>query len=250
MFQKLTMFLFTIMLVFGLAACGGSNSQSKGQDHKTTQTGKGSSSAKKAQPGKPTAPKTKGLVSKKKTVAVVNGEKIKGDKYNAVLKKMEMQYQQRGQNPTQGKLYQQVKKQAMDTVVGQTLLLQDADKKGYQPSDKKVNQQFDKFAKQFGGKKKFKKLLDKQNMTLGQYKKNMKKQIELNTYIRKEVPVKVTDSEIKAAYQQYKASAKHPKKLDTLKPAIKSQLKQQKQGQKIAKIIDQLKKEGNIQVKI
>lgn len=263
MIRKLPALLLMMIVAFSLTACGGNQSSSKSNNQKTTQSGKSSQSAKKSQSsakssqsakgsqsGNQAAPKTKGLVSKDKIVAVVNGKKIKGAQYNSVLQELELQYQQQGQNPSSKKVYKQEKKQALDTLVGQVLLLQDANKKGYQPSDQKVTQQLGQVEKQYGGKTKFKKALDQHHMTMDQYKETISKQLELNTYINKQAPVKVTDKEIKAFYNQYKSSTKKPQKLAAIKSSIKQAIQNQKQQPKIAKIVEQLKKKGDVKIKI
>jgi antitoxin component HigA of HigAB toxin-antitoxin module len=255
MFRKLTIFMLMLLLVFGLAACGGNggdkNSSSE-SDHKTSQSD--DSSQKTGESKKSQGSPTKGMVDEDKTVAIVNGEKVKGDQYNPVLQRVESQFQQQGQNPSDDKIYKQAKKQALDSVVGQTLILQDADKKGYKPSDKKVNQMYDqqmsKLTKQLGGKKKVNEILKQQHVTTDLLKENIADQLEWDMYLDKEVPVKVTDKEIKSAYQQYKSNTKKPEKLEKLKPAIKQQLEQQKQQPKLAEIVDQLKKKGDINIKI
>lgn len=257
MVRKLAMLMSVFMMVFALAACGaskGSSSSSNGAKKKTSQSAAQSKTGNKTQSSNPSSskgsPKTKGLVNKDKTVAVVNGEKITGKQYNPVLQQIEAGYQQQGQDPTTKKVYKQAKQQAINSVVGQKLILQDAKKKGYQPSDKKVTQQLNQMETQYGGKKKLKQLLKKQNMTIDQFKKNVSRQIEMNTYIAKEAPVKVTDQDIQQAYNQYKSSTKKPQKLSAIKSSIKQQLKQQKLQPKIANIVSKLKKQGNVKVKI
>lgn len=249
MYRKLTIFTLMLLLAFALSACGSHGKDHDGSskgDHKTSQ---GTNDSKK-----PQGPPTKGMVGKDKTVAVVNGEKVKGDQYNPVLQRIESQFQQQGQNPNDKKVYNQAKKNALDSVIGQTLILQDADKKGYKPSNKKVNKQYDQqmssLTKQMGGKKKVKQILKQQHVTTDQLKENISDQLEWNTYLDKEVPVRVSDKEIKSAYDQYKKSTKKPQKFETLKSEIKSSLKGQKQQQKLTKIVDQLKKKGDVKIKM
>ena len=62
-------------------------------------------------------------------MAVVNDEKITGKDYNSVLSTAQMQYQQTGQDPTSKDAAQQIKKQAIDSLIGQALITQEADRK-------------------------------------------------------------------------------------------------------------------------
>ncbi len=79
-----------------------------------------------------------------KTVAVVNDEKITGKDYNSVLSTAQMQYQQTGQDPTSKDAAQQIKKQAIDSLVGQALITQEADKKATKHLRKKLKNSWTK----------------------------------------------------------------------------------------------------------
>ena len=71
-------------------------------------------------------------------MAVVNDEKITGKDYNSVLSTAQMQYQQTGQDPTSKDAAQQIKKQAIDSLIGQALITQEADKKATKHLRKKL----------------------------------------------------------------------------------------------------------------
>lgn len=79
-----------------------------------------------------------------KTVAVVNDEKITGKDYNSVLSTAQMQYQQTGQDPTSKDAAQQIKKQAIDSLIGQALITQEADKKATKHLRKKLKNSWTK----------------------------------------------------------------------------------------------------------
>lgn len=231
--------MFVTTLAFALTACGANS-----DDQKTAQ--KESKSENHA-----ASMKTKGLVDKDKTVAVVNDEKIKGKQYNSVLKRIQMMSQLSKGKKNKKALTKQAKQQALDTLIGQTLILQDAKKKGYKPSQEKVSSQIEQIKKKYGGEKKLKQKLKKQNLTIDELKTNVAEQLQWSKYMKNEVePVKVSEKEIKSAYEQYSKQAKKPKKLKELKPMIKKRLEQQKKQQKIAKIIGQLKQKSNIEIKI
>lgn len=230
-----------MILAVTLAACGGDNENStqsqKGDNEKTGQTDK--------------PQKTKGLVDADKTVAVVNGEKIKGKQYNPLLKQFERMGGLAKGNKGGQDVYKQAKKSALDAVIGQTLILQDAEKKGYTASKDKVNKQLDQIKENLGGEKKFKKALKKQNVTMDQLKDNVADQLRWNQYVEKEIgKIKVSQKEIQSYYDKYKANAKKPQKLEKIKPIIKQQLTKKKRQEKMADIIDQLKKDSDIEIKI
>ncbi|BBP86735.1 hypothetical protein BsIDN1_03530 [Bacillus safensis] len=76
-------------------------------------------------------------IDDQKVVATVNKDKITGSEYNSALSTIQGQLQQSGQDPTSKEGEKAVKKQTIDALVGQELILQDAEKKGFKASDKR-----------------------------------------------------------------------------------------------------------------
>ncbi len=123
------------LIAAALTACGSNDDakQSKNDDQKTAQTEKQKEAQEKQEKQAKEMQKKldKQKVDEKKTVAVVNGKKVSGEEYNAALATSQNQYQQMGQDPTSKEAAKQVKQQTIDNLVGQTLLLQEAENKGY-----------------------------------------------------------------------------------------------------------------------
>ena len=88
-------------------------------------------------------------IDDQKVVATVNKDKITGSEYNSALSTIQGQLQQSGQDPTSKEGEKAVKKQTIDALVGQELILQDAEKKGFKASDKEVDKQLKEEKKQF-----------------------------------------------------------------------------------------------------
>jgi FKBP-type peptidyl-prolyl cis-trans isomerase (trigger factor) len=196
----------------------------------------------------------KGLVSNGKTVAVVNGSKITGKDYNAayqsVAQQVYMTALQQG-NSSNSQLADQAKQQTLTTLVGETLILQDAKSKGYTASSNQIKSQYDAMAKQYGGESKLQSLLKKQNITTNDLKENISKKIVFNTYVSKQIGTpKVSDKEVQQFYDQYSKGQKNAPKLSQVKSQIKQQLIQQKQNQQLQDVITQLKKQGHVSIKI
>lgn len=251
MFRKFISLTLMAALAFALAACNGDkndSANSENKDDSSTQSDDGSTSSDSS------GNSTKGMVDEDKVVANVNDEQIKGNEYNSALQQVESSFRSQGQDPSDDKVYKQAKQQAIDSVVGQELMLQDADKKGYEPSDKEIKKQYDEqmgqLEQQVGGKDKLKKAMDKQNISVDQLKKQAAMQLQLEMYLDKEAPVKVSEDEIKSAYDQYKKNTKDAGKFKDIKPGLKDQVKGQKQQPKISKLTDQLKKKGDVDIKI
>lgn len=259
--KKLMSAVAALFMVFTLAACGSNggsdSSKSSDADQSTHAKASKSSASKKQQQAQQQMQKQikKGLLDKGKTVAIVNQAKITGKDYNAayqsVAQQMYMSSQQQGKSVSNTDIAKQAKKQTIDSLVGEKLILQDAQAKGFTASKKEVQGQYDKMAKKYGGNKKLQSLLKAHNMSLDVLKKNISHQIVVNKYVDKEIgQANVTDKEIEQFYNQYSKGQKNAPELSKIKPQIKQQLQQQKQSKAIAKVVDKLKNEGKVDIKI
>src|SRR5699024_9847003 len=141
----------------------------------------------------------------------------------------------------QGPQLKQMKKQAIDALVGNELVLQDADKRGIEPTPSEVKKRVDETKKHYQSKKKLHDALKSSHLTMKQFKKRTADQIQVQKYQKKVVgPVKVSDQQVKQYYKQSMAQQGQQGKtppLKQVKPQIKKQLKQQKQQQQMAKVI-------------
>lgn len=254
--KKMMFLLITGLLAVVLAACGG-NEESK--EAKKEDKTKSEETAQQKEQQKQMAEMQKKLkaqqVDEKKTVAVVNEEEISGSDYNSALTYTQGQMQQMGQDPTSKEAAEQVKNQTLDSLVGQTLLLQEADKKGYKASEADINKRLDEVKKQFKTEKEFDAALKKSGMDMKALKTQIADDIKLSQYVEKEVPAdKVTDEEIQKTYEQYaeqgKAAGQEVPKLEKVKPQIEQSLQQQKQQTKLSQRVEELKKNAKIDIKI
>ncbi|RUQ23975.1 peptidylprolyl isomerase [Peribacillus cavernae] len=194
-------------------------------------------------------------VDDKETVAIVNDKKLMGRDYNMALSSLQMQMQQMGQDPTSKEAAKQVKEQTINNLVGQTLILQEADKKGYQASEEEVEKQVAKMKEQFKDDKKLEAALKQADLDMETLKIQTAENVQYTKYIEKEIPVEeVSDKEIQAYYdqmvQQGSAGGQEIPKLEEVKPQIMQQLVQQKQQEKLAQQVEKLKKNAEVDIKI
>ena len=194
-------------------------------------------------------------IDEKKTVAIVDDKEILGSDYNTALASIQGQMQQMGQDPTSKEAAEQAKNQTIDSLVGQTLLLQEADKKGYKVSEADINKQLDEIKKQFKTEKELEAALKKSGMDMKTLETQISDGIKLKQYIEKEVPAgEITDEEIQKTYDQYaeqgKSTGQEVPKLEEVKPQIEQSLQQQKQQEKLAQQVEELKKNAKIDIKI
>ncbi|KZZ83170.1 MULTISPECIES: SurA N-terminal domain-containing protein [Bacillaceae] len=258
--MKKIMYPLTIGLMsMVLAACGAQDQAKKEEPKKTEEQAKADQPSQKEQQKQMEEMQKKmeaQKVDEKKTVATVNGKAITGSDYNSVLSSTQMQMQQMGQDPTSKEAEKQVKDQTVNTLVGQNILMQEADKKGYKASADEVKKQIDEIKKQYNNDdKKFQEALKMQGMDEKQLNEQVAQSIKMNQYVSKEIPApKVTDKEIEEYYNQFAQQGgqggQKPPKLEEVKPQIQQQLTQQKQNEALGKKVEELKKTAKVEIKI
>ena len=238
-------------LALSLAACG---EDDKAKTDDTTQeqeaTKEETKSAEEMQ-----AKLAEQQVEKDKIVAVVNDEELNGEQYNAVLPSIQSQMQQMGQDPSSKEVAEQVKKQALDMVVNQTLILQQAKESEITAPESEIDEEYSAFVKQFGDEKAMKEALKGQNMDEKKVREIIAESIVFRMYQDKIAPVeKVTEKEIKEYYDQAAAQSKEAgQELPPLEEAskeIQGLIEQEQQQKLLAVHVEELKADAKIELKI
>ncbi|WP_322536177.1 SurA N-terminal domain-containing protein [Bacillus altitudinis] len=253
--KKVSYTLIACLLSVGLAAC--SSNDAKQDKQNDSANSKETTQADQKEQQKQMEEMQKKLDAQKiddqKVVATVNKDKITGSEYNSALSTIQGQLQQSGQDPTSKEGAKAVKKQTIDALVGQELILQDAEKKGYKASDKQVDKQLKEEKKQFKDNAQFEEALKKSGLTMDQLKSDIADSIKYSQYVDKEIKsASVSEKDVKAYYDQYAEQMKKQKAPDfkDVKSQIKKQLESQEKQKEVQKEIDQLKKSAKIDVSI
>lgn len=194
-------------------------------------------------------------VDENKVVAIVNDEELKGEQYNAALASVQGQMQQTGQDPSSKEAAAKVKEQVLNSMIGQTLILQKAKEEKITATDKEIDERYKSFEEQYGGEEAMNKALKAQSMDAKMLKAQIADSILFEKYQDKVVPAKeVTDKEIKAYYdqsaEQAKAAGQELPPLEEAKEQIKGILQQQQQQELLAKHVEELKADAKIEMKI
>lgn len=252
MMKKLMLLFITGLMIVVLAACGGNE---EGKEAKTDDQPKAAEAEQQKQMEEMEKKLEAQQVDEKETVVVVNEKEILGRDYNNVLSSIQMQMQQMGQDPTAKDVAKEVKNQTIDSLVGQTLLIQEADKKGFKASEEEVKKQLEETKNQFKSEKEFKEALKKSGIDLKTLEAQIADGIKFNKYVEKEIPAgEISEEEINKAYDQYAEQGKKAEqevpKLEEVKPDIEQSLQQQKQQEKLAQHVEELKEKGKIDIKI
>ncbi|MFT8322123.1 MAG: SurA N-terminal domain-containing protein [Bacillus sp. (in: firmicutes)] len=247
--------LFIGLLAIVVTACSSNDEGDKAKENAETNTSEKDTQDQAKQMEEMQKKLDKQKIDENKTVAIVNGKKLLGSDYNNLLASTQTQVQQMGQDPTTEEVAKQMKEQTLDSLVGQTLLLQDADKKGYKASNEEVSKQLDESKKQYKNEKEFNEALKNAGLDTNTLKLRIAESIKFNTYVDKEAKVaETTDKEIQAYYDQVSkqgsSTGQKLPELKDLKPKIKEQLEQQKIQEKLVTKVEELKKQGKVEIKI
>ncbi|EIT86496.1 putative lipoprotein [Fictibacillus macauensis ZFHKF-1] len=244
--KKLVTVLLVGLLAFALAACGNKDKKEDKADNSNKQEQQLKDMQKKLNAQK---------VDENKVVAVVNGKELVGKDYNRALSSAQLQMQQTGQDPTSKEGEKAIKKQTLDNLVNNSVVLQEAEKKGFKPTAKEVSSEFDTTKKPYKTDQQFKDALKKAHLTEDQLKKQITDGLTIKKYIKKEIPTeKVSDQELKDFYDKNVKNSGDKKQkapaFDKVKPQIKQQIEQEKQQKQIMKRVDELKKNAKIDLKM
>jgi hypothetical protein len=257
--SKWTLAMLAGIISIGLAACGDNSENSKEadkEDSKQEQTEQ--TEEQTAQMEEMQKKMEKQHVDEKATVAVVNDEDIKGDAYNALLSDSQMRYQQMGQDPTSDEVAAQLKESTIDSLIGQTLLLQEADKKGYKATDEEIQKELDTIKANYEDEAQFEETLKSSGLSVDELKGEIANNIKYTAFVDKELTIEeVKEEDVKAYYDKFaeqsssseEAEAKVPE-YEEIKDRIKQQLEQQKTQEVLTAEVERLKKDASIEVKI
>jgi len=139
-----------------------------------------------------------------KTVATVNGEKVTQPQLDQVINLYVAQAKQvYGMDPAKDQeLMTSIKKAALNDLIDQTLLIQEAIKQGFAASDKEVEDAVRNF-KESSGTEGYKNFLQASGMTDEDFKKEMYNQVLVGKLHDKVIAkTRVSDQEIRKYYEQ------------------------------------------------
>ena len=224
-FKKLLLPVIVGALALSLAACGGKDELSESQ------------------------------VEKDAVVVVVNDEELKGEQYNAIVSSIEGQMQEAGADPFSEEGAEQVKAQALDMVINQTLILQKAKEEKIEASEIEAEEKYASFLAQFGDEEAMTEAFKSQNIGIKEIKKQLTDSIIFQKYSDKVLPVEdVTKEEIQEYYDMFAEQSKDSEQelpaFEDVQEEIGSILKENKQQELLAAHLEELKKDAKIEQKI
>ncbi|WP_446852225.1 SurA N-terminal domain-containing protein [Halobacillus faecis] len=253
--KKWLLSLLFVAFVSLLAACGNDEGASDDKENEKEKEEKTEQAESGEQPEAP-EPDLEGVPE---VVASVNGTEIKKEEfetnYKGQFQQAAMQSQMTGQELDQD----QLKKQVAESLVGQELLVQEANNREFTASEKEVNQMLEDYAKQqqVGSADEFLAALKEQGMSEKEVRSQVQTQVKIDKLIAEEAgDVKPSEKEIKEAYDKMKEQQESMEteqevpSFEEAKPTIEQQLTRQKEGQATQKLVDNLREEADVTVNL
>jgi hypothetical protein len=255
--KKILLTLLMGLLAFSLAAC---NEDEEKEKEKETASSEETTEEKatKEQTAADAEEMQKKLDAQKvkddSIVAIVNSQEIKGSEYNEALSISQTQFQQMGQDPTTDETAKQLKDYTLESLVGQTLLMQEIDKKGYKATEEAINKDLDTIKAQYENDEAFEKALKDTNLSLEELKIQIADKVRYSQYVEKDLKVEeVKEEELKEYYDSMVSSVaegQETPKYEDVKETLKVQLEQQKTQEKLGAKVEELRKDAKIELKI
>ncbi|ANU24522.1 SurA N-terminal domain-containing protein [Planococcus donghaensis] len=243
MMKKMTFALVPFLLLLTLSACTDDEKASKEKSEPETTKQSGATTP---------AAYTLELPEKEEVVVIVNGEEILGKVYNSVARQLEATLAAQGQSVSDAESAELLKEQALSVLVGNHVILQDAEEKGYQADDATVKERLTELKEQFETEEAMNAALNETGFTLEEMELQLREQLVYEQYVAEEVEVdKVTDEEVKKAYEDFVASSEaEAPPLEKMEPTIRQSLVGQKTQDAVFAKIEELKKSAKIEVNI
>ncbi|WP_245807770.1 SurA N-terminal domain-containing protein [Halobacillus massiliensis] len=260
--KKWLVSLLLAALVALLAACN--NDEESSKESKEKEQAKQEESAQGGEQQELPEPDLEGIPD---VVAEVNGEKIDKNEftetYEPQFQQMAMQMQMTGQEVNQD----EIKKQVAESLVGQELLIQEANNKGYEASEEEKQKSLEELAKmnQMESPDDFLAALKEQGMEEKEVMAQIEKQVKVDQLVAEEAgDTEPSEEEMKEMYEQMKAQqekaasesegkgegAGEVPSYEEAKPQIEQQLKNQKEGEAVQKMVKDLREKGDVEVHI
>ena len=146
--------------------------------------------------------------------AVVNGTIITQAELDSQMKIVIDRLSASGRLPDPSQL-DQIRSQVLENLIARELLYQESQKKGIKISEEEVNQQLIKVKAQFPNEAEFNNALNRMDLTEASIKEKLERDLALRKLIEDEITPKVTvtDSEIRAFYDNNPATFKQPERV-------------------------------------
>ena len=185
-----------------------------------------------------------------KVVAIVNGEEITTEDYNALVAQLAAQ---QGQSPEafSSQLNEEQQSEIIDSLVSQVLISQAAIEAGINIDDSEVEQRIQDVISQVGGEETFDTLLDAEGLSQSDFRQTIESGLLSQAYLEQELDfesVTVTESEVSSLYEEAVAGQENAPELEDVYAQVENLAIQQKQQDIVGDFVADLRTEANVEI--
>jgi len=169
------------------------------QDEKTSESTEQADSAEQAPKG---------------PAAVVNGKEISQQEFEQLLNYFRYQYMQQGMQ-VQGPQLEQLKRSVLEILIDNELLYQIAQKNGYGPTEKELNEELQNTKSRFADENAYQKALEQQGLSESELRKELAKQMTKTQFEQDKFgdQTEVDAAEVKAFYEDNPEQFEQPEQV-------------------------------------
>lgn len=232
--------LMAIFIMVGitviLAACGGESSD-QGKDEE-----KGGQANEEASRQEVEINDDEKL-SEDTVVVNINGVEVTGEIYNSIYVQTKLQLNQLGQDVND---LEKVKELAIDGLINQEIIKQDAKNVGIVVSDDEITSEFETIKSE--NEEQFQKFLERYHLTEEAFRNQLYFAIMHEKYVESELPdVQISDEEVEEVYEELKNDNQEIAKLEEVEGQLKRELAIQKEQENLQEKLEELKEQATIE---
>ncbi len=186
-------------------------------------------------------------------VAIVNGKKIYQKEFNESVALIEQAATQQGIDLTKEGASEEIRTQALNTLIDNTLILSASKNAGFTADDTVIQQKYDELVTQLGGADELNIRMAAVGLTEEKLRSNIAERVLADQYIESVTPIKditVSEEEIAQFLESLKANNVELPPLEEIRPQIDAEIRTQKRQKLIADLLAKLRSEGTIEMKI
>lgn len=225
--KKLILLSLMLTLVIGLAACGDEEDEGATPEPPAEEQVE-FSDEERVDPDVP--------------VATVNGDEIRGDRYNPVYTQVKMQLAQFGQDVSDT---DSLKEQTLNVLVEQQLIRQDAEAIGIEITEDEVEEEFDTLKEQ--NEEQLDIVMEEFDLTEEEFKMQLSDDLITTAYIESELDTEVTNEEVEDFYEELREENDEIGALTELEASIRTQLENQKTSEQLPEKVEELRENADIE---
>lgn len=203
-------------------------------------------------------------LEKEDVAATVNGVNISKEDFENTVNRMVQSYEMQGftfEDEDGEEMLEQIRNQAIDSLVKDEVLFQEAEKEGYDASEEDIQEQLELLKDQFPSEDDFNTALQENNLTELDVTDMIARDIKIEQFVESKIKgITVDEEEVKEMYDQYKEQFEASKEeadeaqimpdYEEVKSQLEMQIRQQKEQAYFMEMMEDLMEQNEIDIYI